>query len=424
VKRAILAVSVCLSISSSRALAVDWSVNASINETTELNNNQFLRSVNAAPTLGSYTTITADAVARTPTSRFNLDTNFTYTKYWGPGLDGIINPTTSNNVFAHYETFGKDPADRQYIDASWTRSNTQLAVLANLGVQTTAVGDLDTAAVKGGIERNLSALDSVALSVRSALSYYDPSNAGTQFLDTDLQATWNHRVTGLATLLLSSESEWLSYNNATQANLIILRNQAGIDITLSPLLSFRGKAGAAYLQASQQQGTLGAPSAVVLPGSTGGILNNSTSASVAGFIGDMSIIYRMLKSTTLNFTANHGVSVSIIGSLTESTAFAAGLSYSINQLSALSLGASATRQTTTGGTTDFLSGSVTYNRALAREWNSFISYRYLHRSASSGAVISFDPITGIPLGTGPTPASSNSIVLGISRNFAVLPPGT
>ena len=66
---------------------MDWSVNASINETTELNNNQFLRSVLAAPTLGSYTTITANAVARTPTSRFNLDTDFTYTKYWGPGAE-------------------------------------------------------------------------------------------------------------------------------------------------------------------------------------------------------------------------------------------------------------------------------------------------------------------------------------------------
>ena len=166
---------------------------------------------------------------------------------------GSSTPQLQINVSAHYETFGKDPANREYIDASWRRANTQFAVLANLGVQTTAVGDIDTATLKGGIERNLSALDFVALSVRSALTYYDPSSAGTQFLDTDLLATWNHRVTGLATLSLSSESEWLSYDNATQANLIILRNQAGIDITLSPLLSFRGKAGAAYLQASQQK---------------------------------------------------------------------------------------------------------------------------------------------------------------------------
>jgi hypothetical protein len=403
---------------------VDWSVNASINETTELNNNQFLRSVLAAPTLGSYTTITANAVARTPTSRLNLDTDFTYTKYWGPGVDGIINPTTSNNVSAHYETFGKDLANREYIDASWRRANTQLAVLANLGVQTTAVGDIDTAVLKGGIERNLSALDFVALSVRSALTYYDPSSGGTQFLDTDLLATWNHRVTGLATLSLSSEAEWLSYNNATQANLIILRNQAGIDITLSPLLSFQGKAGAAYLQASQQQGPLGVPGAVILPGSTGGILSNSTSASAVGFIGDMSINYRILKSTTLTFTAFQTISPSIIGSLIENTGVTAGLSHSINQSSALSLAASATRQTTTAGTNDFLSGSVTYSRTLAREWNSYITYRYLHRSSPSGAVIAFDPITGIPLGTGSAPASSNGIMLGISRNFAVLPPGT
>jgi hypothetical protein len=407
---------------------VDWSVNASINETTELNNNQFLRSVLAAPTLGSYTTITANAVARTPTSRLNLDTDFTYNKYWGPGADPIINPiinpTTSNNVSAHYETFGKDPANREYIDASWKRTNTQLGVLANLGLQTTAAGDIDTATLRGGIERNLSALDFVGLTARSSLNYFDPSSAGTQFLDTDLLATWKHRITGLATLLVSSEAEWLSYNNATQANLIILRNQAGIDITLSPLLSFRGNAGAAYLQASQQQGPLGVSGAVVLPGSTGGILSNSTSASAVGFIGDMSILYRILKSTTLTFTAYQNISPSIIGSLVENTGVAAGLSYLINQSSSLSLAASATRQTTFQVMNDFLSGSITYNRALAREWNSQISYRYLHRTANTGSGIAFDPITGIPLSSGLGPASSNSIMLSISRNFTVLPPGT
>ena len=51
-KRAILVASVCLSISSSRALAVDWSANASLSETTELNDNQFLRSELARRNVG------------------------------------------------------------------------------------------------------------------------------------------------------------------------------------------------------------------------------------------------------------------------------------------------------------------------------------------------------------------------------------
>jgi hypothetical protein len=401
---------------------VDWSLNASINETTELNSNQFLRSMLAAGTLGSYTTVTANAVARTPTSRFTLDTDFTYTKYWGPGTAGIpLTETTSNGVNAHYETFGKDPANREYIDASWRRSNIQFAVLADLGVLTNATGDLNTATLRGGIERNLSALDWVALSARSSLTYYDPSSAGTQFLDSSILGTWNHRVTGLATLSGFSEAEWLSFDNASKTNLVILRNQAGVDINFSPLLNFRGKAGAAYVQASSQQGALVVPASTVSQGLTGALTSGSGSA--VGFIGDMSIVYRILKTTTLTFTANHSISPSVIGSLIESSAVSGGLSYLINSLSTLSLAGSFTHQTTSGGTSDFLSGSVTYSRTLAREWTSQISYRILHRPASSGVAIVFDPITGVPLGSGSGPATSHSVMLALSRNFTILPPG-
>src|SRR5258708_39899519 len=88
-KRAILAVSLCFGVSSTPAFALDWSVNSSLSETVELNSNQFLRSMLAAGTLASYSTITANAEARTPTSRFVFDGDISYQKYWGPGTDGI-----------------------------------------------------------------------------------------------------------------------------------------------------------------------------------------------------------------------------------------------------------------------------------------------------------------------------------------------
>jgi hypothetical protein len=93
----------------------------------------------------------------------------------------------------------------------------------------------------------------------------------------------------------------------------------------------------------------------------------------------------------------------------------------------LSFGTSVSRQTSSGTTSDFLSASITYGYLLTREWNAQLSYRYLHRFASTGASSSliFDPLTGIPLtpvnSTGP--ASSNSILVVVSRSVTLLPDG-
>jgi hypothetical protein len=430
VKRAILAVSVCLSISSSRAFAVDWSVNATQSETTELNDNQFLRSMLAGGTLGSYSTIAANAVASTPTSRLNLSGDFNYNKYWGPGTVGIpLTETTAGGMSAHYETFGKDATNRQYLDASWRTQSTSLAILSDLGIQTPITGNIDIATVRGGVERNLSALDFVALSARSSLSYFDPSGGGTPYLDTAGNVNWRHRLSAIASFSIASDAEWLSYDNATRTNIIILRNTAGFDVALSPLLNVHGNAGAAYIQASQgsaaspvavaPQGSAASPVAVA-PFSTAALTSGSGSA--VGFIGDMSIIYRVLKSTTLSLTASQSVGPNTVGSLFQTDAISAGLTYSINQLSTLLLSGSFTRLTSSG-VSDFISATIGYNRALTREWNANLSYRYLHRSATTGQTSTFDPITGFPLISGSAPARSNAIMLTVSHSVSVLPPG-
>ena len=418
-KRALIAISLCLSIAPGRALAVDWSLNTTLYETTELNDNQYLRSMLAGGTLGSYTTIFANASARRPTSLFNFDGNFTYNKYWGPGTAGIPQTeTTAGGVNAHYETFGKDPGSRQYVDAGWRTSSTQLAILSNLGFLTPASGNINTATLRGGVERNLSALDFVSLSARSVMSYYDPTSAGTQFLDTAGNVSWKHRLSGAASFSITSDAEWLSFDNVQKTNTMILKNTAAIDVALSPLIDVHAAAGAAYIQVSQK-GLLTTPVAVA-PISTGTL--TSGSGSVVGFIGDMSIIYRMLKSTTIRVSASQSVSPSVVGSLVGSDSIGANLAYVINQQSTLSLSGSLTRQTS-GGSSDFISASIGYSRELARQWNMNLSYRFLHRSATSGNTNAFDPVTGFPLLASPAPARSNAIILTVWHSVSVLPPG-
>src|SRR5260221_13430188 len=135
----------CIGMRSSDALAVDWSVSSTLSETVELNDNQFLRTMLAGGTLGSYSTITANAQARTPTSRFTFDGDISYQKYWGPGTEGL--PQTEfrqDGIRARYETTGKDPTDLNYAELILRESSTPFAILNYLGFATIAQAFLDT----------------------------------------------------------------------------------------------------------------------------------------------------------------------------------------------------------------------------------------------------------------------------------------
>jgi len=413
-KRAILTVSLCFGVWSTPAFALDWSVNSSLIETVALNSNQFLRSMLAAGTLGSYSTITANVEGRTPTSRFIFDGDITYQKYWGPGTEGI--PQTEfrqDGVKARYETWGKYRTDLSYAEVILRESSTALAILSDLGVATNAQGFLDTSTIRGGIERNLTSLDFATLSARSTYTNYDPPGGGTPFTDSAALGTWRHRVNSNLAFTASSEFEWLNFNNLTNTRIMILRGMAGVDATLSPVLSFRGMAGVGYVKADQSATAL-SPFATT----------TASSGAVADFITDMVLTYQMLKDTRLSVFGNQTIGPSVIGSLTKQTTIGANLSYLINSRSSLSFAASATRQVTTSSS-DFYSGSVTYSYQLAREWNSQLTYRHLHRTASTGATSGgiFDPITGVPIVSSVGPADSDSIMLVVTRNFTVLPPG-
>src|SRR5690349_1085946 len=112
----------------SAAFAFDWSIKASESETIELNSNQFLRS-SPAGSVGSYTTLRANAEARTATTKFDLDGDGTYRKYWGPGVDGSPSEFLNYGFKAHYEIREKNRFDREFVETSWRQTSTALAIL-------------------------------------------------------------------------------------------------------------------------------------------------------------------------------------------------------------------------------------------------------------------------------------------------------
>jgi hypothetical protein len=418
VKRTTIAVSVCLSVVPSCAYAVDWSLNSTLSETVEANNNPFLRAL-AAGTFSSYSTIAANAVASTPTSKFTFDGDINYRKYWGTGIDtpGAQSESLGGSTKLHYENKEKYSTDREYLDAGWHRQSTQFALLGELGVITPTRGFLDTTYAGGGIDRSITSLDTISLSARSNYTSYDPGTGGTPFTDTSGNVTWRHSVNSIAALTASSEVEALHFDNSLNTNVTIVRENAGVEATLSPRLSFRGTAGVAYVQSEN-----GVALFALNPSASG------ADSSAADFITNMVLTYKMFPDTTMTLTGLQTIAPSIVGSLLKTTSIAAGLSRTVNSHETLSFAASASQTTSSGTTSTFLSASVTYGYQLTREWTAQLSYRYLHRLATAGTASSgfvLDPITGIPLpiSSGLGPASSNSILLVVSRSVSILPDG-
>jgi hypothetical protein len=393
------------------AFAYDWSIKASESETVELNSNQFLRS-SPAGSLGSYTTLNADAQARTPKSLFNFTGDGTYKKYWGPGVAGTASEFLNYGFKARYELKEKSRFDREYVEASWRQQSTSLALLNDLGVSVPTSGFIDRLTLTGGIDRSVTAIDTVSLLATSTRTSYEPSSGGLPFTDTLARGNWRRSLSSVTAINLSSEYELLEYGNAFNTQIQIFREQAGFDATLSAVLSFRANAGVAYLVTDR--GVSNSP----LGGTTSA---TPVSSSVSDWIGDAALSYRMLKSTTLSITASQSVGPSIVGSLFKRDSIAASLSHIINSRSTLSLSASGNRQISST-TTDYASASATYSYNLTREWLATATYRYLHRFASSGTAI-FDPITGTPTVSGTGPADSHSLMFVVTHNWTVLPSG-
>jgi hypothetical protein len=419
VKKSTIAVLLGLSVIPSGANALDWSLNSTLSETVEANDNPFLRAV-AGGALSSYSNIIANAVARMPDAKFAFDGNVSYQKYWGPGVDGAPSENLGGGAHLLYQLNGKTDGDREYVEAGWHRQSSAFALLGQLGVVTNARGFIDTTNVGGGIDRSLTARDNVSLAVHSTYTSFDPGTGGTPFLDTLANATWRHRISPIATLIGSSDAEFEHFDNTLNTDIMILRETAGFDATFSPLLSLRGMAGVAYLQTER-----GSPAFSINPATTP---NASASGSLADFIGNMVLTYKMFRDTTLTLNADQTIAPSTVGSLIKSTSAGAGLSYQVNSHQTLSFATSLSRTTSAGATSNFLSGSITYSYLLTKEWTAQLSYRHLHEFANSGTTPTgfiVDPLSGIPIpvlsGTGPI--DSNSIMVVVTRSVSILPDG-
>lgn len=410
-RRIAVAVSICCGLAPTNLHAFDWSIRASESETVELNSNQLLRS-SPAGSVGSYSTLTTNVQAQTPTSRFNFDADGSYKKYWGPGVAGAATEFLNYGFRGRYEQYGKNRFDREFVESSWRQTSTSLALLNDLGVITPARGFLDRFTATGGIDRSLTARDTVNLFATSTRTSYQPSSGGTPFTDTLARANWRHALDGTRGFNFSSEGELLEYDNTFGTQIAIYRNQIGGDAALSSVLSFRGNIGAAYVVTER-----GVSTAAIGGTST----TTPRSNAVLDWIGDAVLTYKFMKTATLSITASQTVGPSVVGSLIKRDILSASVNYLVNSRENVTFSASGTRQIATS-TTDFASFSATYAYNPIRDLSLQLTYRYQHRFASTGSTI-VDPLTGTPTVSGTAPADSHGLLFVATHNFFVLPPG-
>ena len=108
--------SVCLGLLASTAHAIDLTVKSTLEETVEISDNRQMRVNPLGPSYNTTSSLYYSALARMPTSKFELNGDLRYRTYAGPGeensrntLDRFVNgkfehwqQLTTYNVFGSY----------------------------------------------------------------------------------------------------------------------------------------------------------------------------------------------------------------------------------------------------------------------------------------------------------------------------------
>src|SRR5664279_3680776 len=122
--------SLCLGVYASSGFAADVSIKGNVSETVEASNNYFLSNTPSGYTIRSLSAIHLDFMARTPTTRYLLDTNYSYYKYFGPGAADAGGLTWGTPASATFSIDHTIELAKYNIAASWTRVDTATTNLA------------------------------------------------------------------------------------------------------------------------------------------------------------------------------------------------------------------------------------------------------------------------------------------------------
>jgi opacity protein-like surface antigen len=415
VKRSVLAASFYLGILGSGALAAAVSITGNVSQTIDGSDNYFLSAAPSGPTIRSLSAINLDFLARMPRTIYDLKTNYSYYRYYGPGSAdaGLTSGTPAGATFSIQHT--PDRQTRFDFAASWQRADITAAQLLESGISTVS-GSANTFYVSGGVKRDLSRTDSFSLTTQaSTVSFTAPNQ--TPYVDLTTTGTWNHRLSETTSLINVVSLDYNAQDDPAKTQRLFWTATTGLQSQLSKRLTINGAIGMNFINAWQKDGALATVPPPVNP-------NSFTPPQLQpgaghGWLGNVGLTYQLLRTTQIGITASQSTTPTIVGGLQQSQAIGFNLAHNINNLSVLTFATQFAVNTQSGDSSSLLAGSASsasggiasnlftasanYGYRFTRELRTNLSYTYTQVSGGIGS------------------AKSNTVLVSLTRDFTILP---
>ncbi len=286
-------------------------------------------------------------------------------------------PTSGTPAGATFKFDHTTELNKYNFAASWQRAAADTTQLTESGIST-ATGFLDTFRINGGVTHDLSREDSISFSAGGTATTFTNSNQS-NYTDVTTGAAWNHSFSPRTTLTTSVSFDWFSQDDQAKSERVFWQIMTGLRSQLSSRLSYNVAVGASYANSYQL-----AAVAPASPSSTVPLQSGVTTGALA----NVGVSYKLLKSTTISFSAGELLVPTTLGPLQKISTVGATLSYGINDVSNLSFStqfANISEDAFVGGSSDFYSAQVNYGYRLAKEWRTNVGYTYRHRTDSTGS---------------------------------------
>jgi len=389
VNRSVILACICLGASATGALAADFSAKGSLSETTEGSDNYFLVPTPSGTTLKSLSDLKLDFLARTPTTRYLLDADYSYYRYFGRG-DEDTTLTHGAPASASFRIDHTTELAKYNLSASWSRQDLASTLLTQTGAAS-ANGTIDTYTVNGGVTRDIGRADSITLSTQASKAEYTDSTQ-TPYSDVTTTGTWNHLLSPTTTWITTATSDWFMGEDPQSTQRLFWQIMTGFKSQLTHRLTLTANAGEAFSNAYERNPM--APSVItsfqIQPG------------AAKSWVANAALNYQVLPKTTVSWTVAQAITPTILGDLQKTDSIGLTLNHAINDWSDLSFSTSRSHTLSLGTEADFFTAQVGYGYKWTREWRTRVSYTYRQSFSTTGL------------------ARSNTVLLSLTYDFTLL----
>jgi hypothetical protein len=362
---------------------MDLRIITTANESFEFNDNRAMRPVSAGNSYNSVSSLIFDAEGRSPTTRFNINSNLSYRTFAGPGEENSKN-VLEKGISGRFQQTEK--LTTYNVQASWREFDSATVQLEEIGVATLS-GTTVSTSVGGGLTHRLNPRDSISWQTNWSSNV---PQGGTTNETLSSNVDFTHSVNAILTVDQSVRVQQLTYSGR---NNDVLFSTATAGLRIQPLrqLSVRASAGANFAD-NKSTGAVG-PNPSGLPG-----------GKEMDWLANLSVTYDLTRQMKLGLTAARGVSPDTFGQFSKNESVGASLAYVATQQASVFIAASYAQQTSAGiPPSQNLSASISYAYRLAREWSARTTYRFAQRHTETSS------------------AQSNSVLLVLTRDYVVLP---